>query len=238
MLLFCIELIFKFQASEIESVRSKVDSLKTFVLDLDFFKNLLLVSVTQASASDSDYVCLTQRQAREILRKGNFYRTIKHVSEQIVYVGEEHVEWAVKFLEKFFEIEPEIFTDYLDKFKSIIDKSNQVGGWMLTPENLAGDHPVLDGNRDHHGEGGPRQVPGHPVQDPGPADPVVLEEEVRPLHPAEHVRQLSLQEAGKGPLLLLHLDHREPLWVQRGNYINASPNPTRSNLNYRRSCTR
>jgi uncharacterized protein YlbG (UPF0298 family) len=126
MLLFCIELIFKFQNSKIDSINSRINSLKIFVLDLDFFKNLLLVSVTQVEESEENFICLTQKQARQILRKGNFYRTIKHVSEEIVYVNEEHVEWAVKFLEKFFEIEPEIFTDYLDKFKSIINKSNEV----------------------------------------------------------------------------------------------------------------
>jgi DNA-directed RNA polymerase subunit F len=126
MLLYCIELIFKFQNTKIDSIRSKINNLKIFVLDLDFFKNLLLVSVTQGQETEEDYICLTQTQARQILKKGNFYRTIKHVSEQIVYVNEEHVEWAVKFLEKFFEIEPEIFTDYLEKFKSIIDKSNEV----------------------------------------------------------------------------------------------------------------
>lgn len=126
LLLLCIELIFKLQDTKIESVRGKINSLKIFVLDLDFFKNLLLVSVTRAEEAEEDFVCLTQAQARRILRKGNFYRTIKYVSEEMVSVSEEHVEWAVKFLEKFFEIEPEIFTDYLEKFKSIIDKSNEV----------------------------------------------------------------------------------------------------------------
>ena len=86
MLLFCIELIFKFQNTKIESIKHKINNLKIFVLDLDFFKNLLLVSVTQVEESEENFICLTQKQARQILKKGNFYRTIKHVSEEIVYV--------------------------------------------------------------------------------------------------------------------------------------------------------
>ena len=125
---------------------------------MDFFKNLLLVSVTQVEESDENFICLTQKQASQILRKGNFYQTIQYVSEQIVYVNEEHVEWSVKFLEKFFEIEPEIFTDYLDKFKSIINKSNEV---VLISENFEGHHPVFDWNRDNYSQRRQRKVQSH-----------------------------------------------------------------------------
>ena len=121
-----MQLIFKFQNSNIEPIHQQIKNLKTFVLDLDFFKNLLIASVTEEKETSENLVSVSKLQAKEILRKGNFYRTIKHVSEEIVNVDEEHVEWTVKFLERFFEIEPEIFTDYLEKFRSIINKSNQV----------------------------------------------------------------------------------------------------------------
>lgn len=224
MLLFCIELIFKLQESKIGSVKSKINSLKIFVLDLDFFKNLLLVSVTQADEAEEDFVRISQAQARAALRKGNFYRTIKHVSEEIVAVSEEHVEWAVKFLEKFFEIEPEIFTDYLEKFKSIINKSNEV----RSPENFARDHPLSHGNRGHHRQRRPGEVPRDHGEDPGAAHAVVVEEEAGPLSAAEHVHQFPLQKARARPLFLLRADHRAPLGRERGALTRSRPSCPRS----------
>lgn len=109
MLLLCIQLIFKFQGSKIESINKKISELKPLVLNLNFFKNVL-ISCEKIQKKD---------------HKGNFYKTIKLVSEELINVNEDEIPWSVQFLENFFEIEPEMFTDYLDKFGSIIKKSNK-----------------------------------------------------------------------------------------------------------------
>ena len=121
----CIEFIFKFQNSDLPSIKLRVTHLKPIVLDLDFFKNLLLFAVIPQEKTENQLFSSTV-SVSQILEKGNFYSTIHYVSEEIVHVEENNIEWAVSFLEKFFEIEPEIFSNYLDKFRPIVNSSNQV----------------------------------------------------------------------------------------------------------------